>query len=57
MGATGDHSMVESQILRKEMLPTLILLTAVTDFSNKGDKILRLTFDRLTFDYEIYRGG
>lgn len=57
MGATGDHSMVESQILRKEMLPTLILLTAVTDFSNKGDKILRLTFDRLTFDYKIYRGG
>lgn len=29
------------------MLPSFTLLTAVTDFSNKGDKILSLTFDRL----------
>lgn len=37
----------ESQILRKEMLPSFTLLTAMTDLSNKGEKILSLTFDRL----------
>lgn len=49
MGATGDHSRVGKSDFKKRDVAQFHTFNRhdMTDYSNKGDKILSLPFDRL----------